>query len=178
LGLLGLLIGCGGDGGDDQVDTEVRIPSEGMLPTYAPGDTLEVDLEPDSVGRGDVVIFFPPEGAERAVCGAQHSIRSACPRPTRGRSETRFAKRIVGMPGERLKIVRGAVYIDGERQAEPYAKLGESCPACNLPVEVTIPAGHLFMLGDNRGASSDSREWGPVPSRWIVGEVVGVKEDP
>jgi hypothetical protein len=138
LGLLGLLIGCGGDGGDDRVDTEVRIPSEGMLPIYAPGDTLEVDLEPDSVGRGDVVIFFPPEGAERAVCGAQHSIRSACPRPTRGRSETRFAKRIVGMPGERLKIVGGAVYIDGERQAEAYATLGETCPICNLPVEITI----------------------------------------
>ena len=177
-GLLGLVMGCGGGEGADEADTELRTPSDSMLPTYALGDTLKVDLEPESVGRGDVVIFFPPQGAETNSCGVQHSERSACPRPTPGRSATRFVKRIVGKPGDRLKVLGGAVYINGRRQDEPYAQLDEGCPICNLPEEITIPADHLFVLGDNRGASADSREWGPVPSRSIVGKVVGVKEGP
>jgi signal peptidase I len=178
LGLLGLVVGCGGDEGSEEVDTELRVPSEAMLPTYAPGDTLEVDLEPASVGRGDVVIFFAPQGANTATCGVQHSDRTACPRPTPGRSDTRFVKRIVAKPGDRASVRGGRIYINGKPQKEPYARLDDTCPICNLPEEITVPAGHLFMLGDNRGASADSREWGPVPSRWIVGKVVGVKQGP
>jgi signal peptidase I len=177
-GLLGLVVGCGSDEGADQVDTELRMPSESMLPTYAVGDVLKVDLEPESVGRGDVVILFPPQGAETASCGVQHSERSACPRPTPARSEVRFVKRIVGKPGDRLKILGAAVYISGRRKDEPYARLDDGCPICNLPEDITIPADHLFVMGDNRPASSDSREWGPVPSRWIVGKVVGVEAGP
>jgi signal peptidase I len=62
------------------------------------------------------------------------------------------------------------VYIDGRRQNEDFARLDSSCEICNLPVEITIPEGHYFMMGDNRGASADSREWGPVPKKWMIGK--------
>ena len=68
--LLGLLIGCGGDDGGGQVDAEVRIPSEGMLPTYRVGDILDVALEPDSVAQGDVVTpLSAPSGGKKMVGG-------------------------------------------------------------------------------------------------------------
>ena len=43
-------------------------------------------------------------------------------------------------------------------------------PECNFPTPIKIPAGHWFMMGDNRGESDDSRFWGPVPTGWIIGE--------
>ena len=73
-------------------------------------------------------------------------------------------------PGDRLKVVDGRVYIDGERQGEPFVRPDANCPICDLPEEITIPAGHFFMMGDNRGESADSREWGPVPEDWIIGK--------
>jgi signal peptidase I len=59
---------------------------------------------------------------------------------------------------------------------EDYARLSDVCATCNLERPITIPPDHLFVLGDNRGESSDSREWGPVRSDWITAKVVGVEE--
>ena len=53
---------------------------------------------------------------------------------------------------------------------EPFARLDDSCLSCNLPQEITIPKDHYYMMGDNRGASADSREWGPVPEKWMIGQ--------
>jgi signal peptidase I len=77
---------------------------------------------------------------------------------------------VVGVPGDRLKVLNGAVYINGRRQRESFARLDAECGICNLPTEVTIPEDHYFMMGDNRGESADSREWGPVPKKWIIGK--------
>jgi signal peptidase I len=150
-----------------------RIPSESMVPTLEIGQRVLVDRvsfrfgDPD---RGDIVVFKPPAGSESNTCGVQHSGDTSCPEPTPDRSDTNFIKRVVGLPGERLKVIDGAVYINGRRQDEPYARLDSSCEICNLPVEITIPKGHYFMMGDNRGASADSREWGPVPKKWMIGK--------
>jgi signal peptidase I len=150
-----------------------RIPSESMVPTLEIGQRVLVDRvsfrfgDPD---RGDIVVFKPPAGSDNNSCGVQHSGDSACPRPTDDRSDTNFIKRVVGLPGERLKVIDGAVYINGRRQDEDFARLDSSCEICNLPVEITIPEGHYFMMGDNRGASADSREWGPVPKKWMIGK--------
>jgi signal peptidase I len=76
----------------------------------------------------------------------------------------------VGLPGDRLKVLEGSVYINGKRQDEPFARLDPECPTCNLPREITIPDGQYYMMGDNRGESADSREWGPVPKKWIIGK--------
>jgi signal peptidase I len=77
---------------------------------------------------------------------------------------------VVGVGGDRLSVRGGRVYIDGRPLREPYARLDDACPICNLPEPVTIPEGHYFMMGDNRGASADSREWGPVPEDWVIGQ--------
>jgi signal peptidase I len=149
-----------------------RIPSESMEPTLAVGQRVLVDRvsfrlgEPD---RGDIVVFKPPLGADDNVCGVKHSSESACPRPTSERSDTNFIKRVVAVGGDRLKVEDGRVFINGRRQDEPYARLDSSCGICNLQREIRIPKDHFFMMGDNRGESADSREWGPIPKKWMIG---------
>jgi signal peptidase I len=150
-----------------------RIPSESMVPTLEIGQRVLVDrvsFRFGDPGRGDVVVFKPPAGADTNSCGVRHQSDTACPEPTDDRSETNFIKRVVAVPGDRLKVVDGSVYINGERQQEPFARLDPDCGICNLPGEIQIPDDHYFMMGDNRGESADSREWGPVPKKWIIGK--------
>jgi len=149
-----------------------RIPSESMVPTLEIGQRVLVDrvtFRFSDPSRGDVVVFKPPAGADTSVCGVRHASDTACPRPTRGKSDTNFIKRVVAVGGDRLKIVEGSVFIDGRRQNEPFAQLGD-CGTCNLEGEITIPAGHYFMMGDNRAESADSRVWGPIPKDWMIGK--------
>ena len=150
-----------------------RIPSESMVPTLEVGQRVLVDRVTKSFndyGRGDVLVFKPPAGADTNECGIRHSSQSACPEPTDARSDTNFIKRVVAVGGDRLKVLGGAVYVNGRRQRESYARLDEGCAICNLPQEVRVPRGHYFMMGDNRGASADSREWGPIPKDWVIGQ--------
>jgi len=150
-----------------------RIPSESMVPTLDVGQRVLVNrlgsrfTEPDV---GDVTVFHPPLGSETNECGGDPTDGQACPRPTRERSDVNFIKRIVAGPGDRVSIRGGHVILNGERQDEPFARL-ESCASgeCDFPEEITVPPGHYFMMGDNRGASDDSRFWGPVPRDWIIG---------
>ena len=86
--------------------------------------------------------------------------------------ETTFVKRIVAGPGDTLSIEDGLPIVDGEAvEADHIAECGNGL-GCDLPKEITIPPDHYFMMGDNSGASDDSRFWGPVPSDWIIGKVV------
>jgi signal peptidase I len=150
-----------------------RIPSESMVPTLEIGQRVLVDRVTKNFSdydRGDILVFKPPAGAESNSCGVQHAETSACPTATDDRSDTNFIKRVVGVGGDRVKVLGGAVYVNGRRQKEPYARLDDSCGICNLPDEITIPDGYYFMMGDNRGASADSREWGPIPKDWVIGQ--------
>jgi signal peptidase I len=150
-----------------------RIPSESMVPTLEIGQRVLVDRVTKNFSdydRGDILVFKPPAGAESNSCGVQHAETSACPTATDDRSDTNFIKRVVGVGGDRVKVLGGAVYVNGRRQKEPYARLDDSCGICNLPDEITIPNGYYFMMGDNRGASADSREWGPIPKDWVIGQ--------
>jgi signal peptidase I len=152
-----------------------RIPSESMVPTLEVGQRVLVDRvgyrfgDPD---RGDIVVFKPPAGADSDACGVERPSDQPCSGETPERSDTNFIKRVVGLPGDRLKVIEGRVYIDGKRQSEPFARLDAECDTCNLPRAITIPDGHYFMMGDNRGASEDSRVWGPVPKKWIIGQAL------
>lgn len=149
-----------------------RIPSESMVPTLVVGQRVLVDrvsFRFSDPHRGDVVVFKPPAGAdeEPSACGVSPKPNgSPCPRPTSGRSDANFIKRVVGEPGDRLKVLAGDAYINGRRLSEPYA---EDCDCEELGREIVIPPGHFFMMGDNRGESADSRVWGPVPKDWIIG---------
>jgi len=150
-----------------------RIPSESMVPTLQIGQRVLVDRLSkhwSDYGRDDILVFKPPAGADQNSCGVQHAETSPCPRATKDRSDTNFIKRVVAVGGDRLKVLGGHVYINGERQSEPFARFSESCDICNLPDEIRVPKGYYFMMGDNRGASADSRVWGPVPKKWVIGQ--------
>ncbi len=73
-------------------------------------------------------------------------------------------------PGDKLRIDDGHVVLNGKPQKEPFAEPCGGGEGCDFPTEITIPAGHYFMMGDNRGSSDDSRFWGPVPEKWIIGK--------
>jgi signal peptidase I len=144
-----------------------------MVPTLQVGQRVLVNRLGARFSKpavGDVVVFHPPAGAERVEqCGAPPAEGAPCGKETPERSKTNFIKRVVAGPGDRLSIDDGHVIRNGKRASEPFARPCGGTAACDLPTEITVPAGHYFMMGDNRGASQDSRYWGPVPEKWIIG---------
>jgi signal peptidase I len=103
--------------------------------------------------RGDIVVFNSPPRA-----------RAAC---TEGGV---YVKRLIGLPGELWAEKDGVVYIDGRPLRELYIKPSFR-DHFTYPAR-RIPAGHYFMMGDNRANSCDSRRWGAVPRRDLIGKVV------
>jgi signal peptidase I len=154
-----------------------RIPSGSMEPTLEIGQRVLVNrlgMHFNGPHVGEIVVFHPPKDAEQQVCGpAPHMVTpggAACsvPEPLENQG-TNFIKRIVAGPGDRLYIKDGHAYRNGKREPDSYIKPCEENSECNFPTPITIPAGHWFMMGDNRGESDDSRFWGPVPTSWIIG---------
>jgi signal peptidase I len=121
---------------------------------------------------GDIVVFHPPAGADSGrQCGVAAAPGEPCPEPTEQRSDQNFIKRIVAEPGDTLSVRNGHPVVNGKEQTdEDYILPCGAALACNLPRAIKIPPDHYFMMGDNRGASDDSRFWGPVPRDWIIGE--------
>jgi signal peptidase I len=152
-----------------------RIPSESMVPTLEVGQRVLVNRIGERFSDpevGEIVVFHPPAGADQGnECGDGAPPRGqVCTQPTPERADVNFIKRIVAGPGDRLRIDNGQVILNGERQEESFAQPCGGGEGCDFPREVTIPADHYFMMGDNRGSSDDSRFWGPVPTDWIIGE--------
>jgi signal peptidase I len=154
-----------------------QIPSGSMLPTLEVGQRVLVQRVGYHVGDpqiGDIVVFHPPLGADGPGpdCGAPHDQSvQVCADPVDEASDTNFIKRIVAGPGDTLSIKDGHPVVNGEVATEDFINpCRPGGNGCNLPKEITIPADHYFMMGDNRGASDDSRFWGPVPSDWIIGQ--------
>jgi signal peptidase I len=148
-----------------------RTPSTAMEPTLKIGDRF-LTVGDDSPARGDIVVFHPPASAAafgRGQCGVRRAPRQACPRPSPGASDATFVKRVVGLPGDRLRFIHNHAVVNGRRLDETYARTSPCTDVCNLPQEIVIPPGHYFMAGDNRGASDDSRAWGPVRREDLVG---------
>ncbi len=126
------------------------VVSESMSPTLMVGDyyVLRVDAYEDgrSPQRGDIVVFDRPD-------------------------EGTFLKRVIGVAGDEIGIARGQVWLNGSWLKEPY--LNEE-PMTELPLAARVPDGHLFMLGDNRNHSEDSRDYGPIPVGSIMGKVTKI----
>jgi signal peptidase I len=142
-----------------------RIPSPSMVPTLDPGDRVLVArfmYHFTTPAHGNIVVFKYPLDT-RVV----------------------FIKRGIGLPGDTLALRNGRVYINGVVQNEPYvAKMdGRTSPTQPAPPisgstisqpwslnrPYTVPAHTYFMMGDNRLDSDDSRVWGPVPARDLIG---------
>ena len=104
--------------------------------------------------RGEIVVFETPRRA-REVC--QGSSGSSV-----------FVKRLIGLPGETIKEKRGYIYIDGRKLIENYI---QPARRGNSKGTWLVPKGEYFFMGDNRGESCDSREWGSVPRGNLIGKV-------
>jgi len=151
-----------------------HIPSSSMVPTLEIGQRVLANRLDTSPSIGDVVVFHPPHGADAItpVCGTDSQGAGhlqACDTPTASESTQTFIKRVVGGPGDRISILNGHVYRNGKRERDSYIRPCGVDGSCNFPKQITIPPGDYFMMGDNRGESDDSRFWGPVPDKWIIG---------
>ncbi len=152
------------------------IPSASMEPGLALNDRILIqkvsywgDGEPE---RGDVVVFKDPggwlgPGAATPPNTAAKVLTKVGLYPAGGH----LVKRVIGVAGDTIECCddEGRITVNGEPLDEPYVQRDPACGNCNLPNPIKIPAGHFFMMGDNRGSSADSREWGPVPKEWIIG---------
>ena len=153
-----------------------RIPSGSMIPTLEIHQRILVDRLATHPGLGDVVVFHPPAGAldgPYGTCGSSDEgvgKPQACDVDDGSASQVTYVKRVVGLPGDHLRIVAGKVFRDGVRERGSYIQPCTSGTGyCSFPTQITVPRGHYYMMGDNRGESDDSRFWGPVPQSWIIG---------
>ena len=147
-----------------------RIPSSSMEPSLhcaRPGADCQAHYS-DRVladrisfrfrqpARGEIIVFKTPPLARERCSGGGGT----------------FVKRLIGLPGDRWEERDGIVLINGKALKEPYVK-PDRRDNRTLPVRV-IPAGQYFFMGDNRAASCDSREWGTVLRKNLIGEVFAV----
>ncbi|MCW2958738.1 MAG: lepB [Solirubrobacterales bacterium] len=153
-----------------------RIPSESMLPTLKVGDRVVANRFSHRLGSapkvGQILIFTPPAGALTvpAQCGVPDVAGRACPAPTPVKASTAFVKRVVAVGGDTIRIQDGHVIRNGRRERDGFIRACGTSDGCTLPEPVRIPRGSVFLMGDNRGNSDDSRFWGPIPVEWVIGE--------
>jgi signal peptidase I len=154
-----------------------RIPSPSMVPTLEVGQRVLVNRLGNNFGDpkvGDILVFHPPAGAENEnECGQRHQPNgAACDLPTKDEAKVNYIKRVVGVPGDKIAIIDGRVIRNGKPTKEPFIRKCGDGSGCQFPKTITIPAGHYFMMGDNRGESDDSRFWGPIERDWVIGGAV------
>jgi signal peptidase I len=154
-----------------------KIPSPSMVPTLDIGQRILVNRLNTSPGLYDVVVFHPPAGANpaAAICEDHHQgagDSQPCDENTPSESTQTFVKRVVGLPGDHLKITAGHVWRNGVEEQGSYVQPCGIPENCTFSKSITVPAGEYYMMGDNRGLSDDSRFWGPVPQKWIIGVAV------
>lgn len=149
------------------------IPSESMLPTIHINDRVIVNKLAYLRGDpqpGDVVVFLNPSLTEEQL---RETIPEAVIRSVleavgvRSRPEEDLIKRVVAVEGQTVAVNDGYLVIDGEPQREAY--LNEQAIRGTFGPE-TVPDDHVFVMGDNRNSSLDSRSFGPVPVDEIIGE--------
>jgi signal peptidase I len=132
--------------GINTISARIKVESVSMQPTLYEGDFVFVNKLGYRLGkpqRGDIIVFrYPPD-------------------PT----QIPYIKRVIGLPGDQIVISNGEVVINGNRLTEPYIM---AAPARGG--SWTVPADSLFVMGDNRNNSSDSRSWGFVPYENVIGK--------
>jgi signal peptidase I len=128
------------------ISERIRVESISMQPNLYAGDFVIINKvvyhylgDPK---RGDIIVFrYPPDP-----------------------DQIPYIKRVIGLPGDQIHIAGGKVYVNGELLIEPYLKV-----STNRGGDWVVPEGSLFVMGDNRNNSSDSRSWGFVPMENVIG---------
>lgn len=128
----------------------VRVEGTSMLPSLHNQERLFINefgyrFGLEQIRRGDTIVFWYPEDTTKS-----------------------YIKRVIGLPGDRVQIVQGKVYVNGRRLVEPYV-LPRYRDPWSYP-EVVVPAHHYFVLGDHRNSSNDSRSWGCLDRDFIYGK--------
>jgi signal peptidase I len=124
------------------------IPSGSMIPTLQINDRVLVNkfiyrfTEPE---RRDIIVFQSVESADQDLI-----------------------KRVVGLPGDEIAVRNGKLFVNGEPQKEPYTN--NKLPDVSFFAQTSVPKDHVFVMGDNRSNSQDSRVFGPLPKKNIEGE--------
>jgi len=135
--------------GINAISARIRVDGHSMEPTLQSGEFVIVNKlaykfgVPDS---GDVIVFHYPRDPDQE-----------------------YIKRIIGLPGDKVKINNGTVYLNEQPIDEPYI----AAPP-NYQSEWDVPSNSLFVLGDNRNNSSDSHNWGSVPMEYVIGKALVV----
>ncbi|MBT8198179.1 MAG: signal peptidase I [Acidimicrobiia bacterium] len=151
------------------------IPSGSMLETLQLNDRVMVNKLSytfSEVDRGDVVVFdqfcgaTDPNEGENLVEKAFRNVAEAIGLST---PESDFIKRVIATEGETLEIADGTVMIDGTAITEPYLADSLDLPSSLNYGPITVPEDHVFVMGDNRDNSKDSRSCGPIHQGQIVG---------
>jgi signal peptidase I len=132
------------------------IPSASMLPTLELGDRLVVEkisykLHPPAYA--DIVVFAVPPQLQAEGYQADQA----------------FIKRAIGLPGDRISVKNGRVYRNDVALVEPYVTV---TPKPEDISNITVPANEIFVMGDNRNNSNDSRYWGTLPMQNLIGKAV------
>lgn len=124
----------------------VKVEGDTMLPALNHGDRILIERNPETLQRGDIVVFLYPDDPVKS-----------------------YIKRIVGLPNETIDIREGKVFINGQPLPEPYIdpKLDQSQRDL---AAIKLDADSYFVIGDNRDNSSDSRFWGPLHRKFIYGK--------
>jgi len=131
-----------------------QILQVSMENTLQPGQYVLVDkISPafSDYKRGDVIVFEPPQGYSEDG------------------QDIPFIKRVIGVAGDLVEIKDDSVYVNGVKLNEPYVYDGQPTTPLNGQSSWRVPAGDLFVLGDHREASQDSRVFGPIPKSSVIG---------
>jgi signal peptidase I len=128
----------------------VKVEGTSMLPGLEDQERIFVNkfvyhLEP--ISRGDVIVFRYPRDPSKS-----------------------YIKRVIGIAGDRIHIVEGLVFVNGEPLTEDYVP--QQYVDWRSAPEITVPPGYYFMMGDHRNMSNDSRDFGPVAQKFVVGKAV------
>jgi signal peptidase I len=157
------------------------IPSGSMMNTLLINDRVLVSkftYDFSSPKRGQIVVFVAPPNAPDApvpptgFAGFVNSVKEALGLPS---TERDFIKRVIGVGGDTIQIKNATLYVDGAKMNEPYLDAAARLPTsmADFPAGggvFKVPPHDLFVMGDNRGDSDDSRYFGPIPVSSVIGE--------
>ncbi len=155
--------------------TEVNM--ESMLETLEPGDKLIMNKlaynfkEPK---RGDIIIFLRDEPVDGIIGRASIYISDIAKKFNKDFRRNRLIKRVVGIPGDTIEIIDDILFVNGIEQNESYTRIDpyENKVVNRQMKKVEVQTGELFVMGDNRGQSLDSRDFGVIERTWVEGKAI------